>query len=108
MNRPDSSNHLPLEVEEQLSHLLERWANDSRLPADRARSIREGVQERDGWNQQFWTRMSPVLMYAAAVVRPVPSMSWELALPIEADLTLVSSQDGFDAPGFCSYLRYGR
>jgi len=85
MKRPDSPNLLPLEVEEQLSHLLERWANDNRLPAARARSIREGVQERDGWNQKFWTRMSPVLMCAAAVVRPVPSKPWGLALPLFAD-----------------------
>lgn len=108
MKRPDSPNLLPLEVEEHLSHLLERWATDNRLPAARARSIREGVQERDGWNQKFWMRMSPVLMRATAVVRPIPSKLWDLALPIEADLASVSSQDGFDAPGFCPYLRFGR
>ena len=107
MERPDSPNLLPFEVEEHLSHLLGQWANDNRLPAARARSIREGMQERDGWEQKFWTRMSPVLMRATSVVRPTPSKLWDLALPIEADLTAVSSQDGFDAPGFCPYLRFG-
>ena len=108
MKRPDSSNLLPPEVEEHLSHLLERWVNDNRLPATQARNIREGVQERDEWNQKFWTRMNPVLMRATTVVWPVPSKPWGLAPPIEADLAWVSSQDGFDAPDFCSYLRFGR
>ena len=108
MKRPDSSNLLPLEVEEHLSHLLERWANDNRLPATQARSIREGVQERDEWNQRFWTRISPVLIRTATVMQPVLSKPWGLALPIDADLTWISSQGGFDAPDFCSYLRFGR
>ena len=107
MNSPDFPDFLPPAVEAQLSHLLERWANDNRLPAARARSMRETIQEQDGWHQQFWTRMSAVLMHDTAVVRPVPSKLWALALPIEADLAWLSSQGGFDTPGFRPYLRFG-
>ncbi len=108
MKRSDSSNPLPSGVDEHLTRFLELWANDNRLPVTRARSIREAVQEHDGWNQQFWTRMNHALLRATPVVQPAPSKLWNLTLPIEADLTWVSSQDIFDAPDFCPYLRFGR
>ena len=107
MKRPDSSDPLPSGVDEHLTRLLELWANTNRLPVTRAMGIREAVQEHDGWNQQFWTRMNPALMRAMPVVKPALSKLWNLTLPIEADLTLVSLKDIFDAPDFCPYLRFG-
>lgn len=106
MKRSDLPSFLPGEVEEHLSHLLDVWASNNRLPAARARSIREALQEYDVWEQEFWTRVSPVLLHAAPVVQPVPARPWDLA--IEADLTWLSALGGLDTPGFCPYLHLGR
>lgn len=107
MKRPESPDLLPVEVEEHLTHLLERWAHDQQLPAASARRMLEAVQERDAWDQRFWTRLGTVLTRTTAVVRPVPSRSWGLALPIETDLVWGAARGGFDGPGFCSYLCLG-
>lgn len=107
MERPESLDLLPVEVEEQLTRLLEQWTNDHRLPEARVITIREAVQERDAWDQRFWTRMSTVLMHATAAVQRVPSKPWSMAPPIHTDLARISSQNSFDDPSYCPYLRLG-
>lgn len=94
----------PIEIEERLTRLLERWANSNRLPAAKASRIREAIQEDDAWEQEFWTRLGTVLTPSLAVVAHVPANPWSLALPVSADLQWIAVQSSFNTPGARPYL----
>lgn len=101
---PESSDALSREVEEHLTRLLEGWAQANRLPPARAISIREAAQAESRWEQQFWTRISLVLLRTTAAIQPVPVKSWGPVLHIETDQGWAISQEAFAAFNARPYL----
>ena len=104
MERSESPDFLPVDVEEQLTHLLDRWANDNRLSAATASSIQEAVQENDDWNQRFWTRMNTVLIVATTSALYTQSEQWSMERTMQKDLAPIIFQNSFDNPDYRPYL----